>query len=129
MANIIGIHEIVNGPRNLVLNIDIEGDGSADETIPIAEADLHNCGTFRLDQVWAHLAGFEAYLEWDGPSKVKFLHIPQDMEIDQCFRRQGGITNPKMANYTGDVNLVTDGLGAGETGSIFLHFVKKEVPR
>jgi len=128
MANIVGIQDLVDGPRNLHVKIDIEGDGSGDDTVPVAEAALKNCGEFRLDRIWGRLEGFSAHLDWAGDTTVPFLQIPDDDEIRMDWFRQGGITNPKVAGYTGDVNLVTVGLGAGEVGTITLEFVKKRIP-
>lgn len=126
MANIIGIQELVNGERNYHIKIDIEGDGSTDETVPIAEVAYLECGEVRLDKIWANLGAFTAHLDWAGATNVPFLQIPASMEIQHDWTCQGGLTNPKVANYTGDVNLVTVGLGAGEKGTIALHFVKKD---
>lgn len=128
MANIIGIQELVNGPRNYHVKIDIEGDGSGDETAPVAEVDYLECGSVRLDRIFASLGAFSAHLDWDGATKVPFVQIPASNPIDVDWSYQGGLTNPKMANYTGNVNLVTVGLGAGEKGTITLEFVKKDLP-
>ena len=129
MANIIGIQELVNGPRNYFIKVDIEGDGSGEEDeFPLVEVSLLGCNEVRLDRVWARFEGFSGHLEWDGTTKVPFLQIPDDDDVTMDWSRQGGLTNPKMANYTGDVNLVTSGLGAGEVGTMTLHFIKKDIP-
>ena len=128
MANIIGIQEINNGPRHYFIRVDIEGDGSGDETqFQLVDTSIINCDNVRLDKVWASLVGFSAHLEWDGATKIPFLQIPDGDPIDPKWCPEGGIPNPKMANYTGDVNLVTSGLGAGEVGTMTLHFIKKGV--
>ena len=126
MANIIGIQEIVNGPRNYVIKVDIEGDGAGDEEgLPLAEVGYLECGTVRLDRIWASLTGFTASLSWDGPTEIPFLQIPSGVEINKAW--EGGLPNPKVANYTGNVNLTTDGLGASEKGTMTLHFTKKDI--
>lgn len=126
MANIIGIQEIVNGPRNYVIKVDIEGDGAGDETdFELIQADYLECDNVRLDKVWASLVGFSASLEWDGPTRIPFLQIPAGFDISHDWSDSGGLPNPKVANYNGNVNLVTSGLGAGEKGTMILHFKKK----
>jgi hypothetical protein len=126
MANIIGIQEIVNGPRNYVVKIDIEGDGAGDETdFELIQADYLECDNVRLDKFWSSLVGFSASLIWDGPTPVPFLQIPAGFDISQDLTDSGGWPNPKVANYTGNVSLATSGLGAGEKGTMELHFTKK----
>ena len=81
MANIIGIQDLVDGPRHLHVKVDIQGDGSGDDTVVIADAGLKNCGEFRLDGIWGRLEGFTAHLEWAGATPVTFLQVPNDDEI------------------------------------------------
>ena len=127
MANIITMREY-DGERNLVVEIDIQGDGSTpNESVVVAETALRGCDEFRLDEITARFGPFTAHLEWDGTTKVTFLHIPENELFWQSWRNTGGKTNPKVANYTGDVNLVFDDLGPGEVGSMTLHFVKKRI--
>ena len=128
MANIIGVQEINNGPRHYFIRVDIEGDGSGDETqFELVDVDLINCKEVRLDKAWASFTGFFGHLEWDGATKIPFLQIPDGEPIDPSWIPEGGLPNPKVANYTGNVNFVTDGLGAGELGTMTLHFIKKGV--
>ena len=127
MANIIGVQEIVNGPRHYHIKVDIEGDGAGDEVeFPLVDVAYLDCGEVRLDYAWASLKGFDATLSWDGPTEIPFLQLQSGVEINQsdCC----GMPNPKMANYTGNVNLTTSGLGASEKGTMILHFVKKDIP-
>ena len=128
MANLIGIQDQVDGMRNLVVRVDIKGDGStANESVSVAETALKNCGEFRLDRITGRLEGFTANLEWEGPTPVEFLQIPDDDQIDWNYQSVGGLINPKVANYTGDVKLNIIGLAAGEVGSLLLHFIKKRI--
>ena len=128
MANLVGIQDQVDGERNLVVRIDIEGDGSsATESITVAETALKNCTEFRLDRVTGRLEGFVASLEWEGTSPVTFLRIPDDDQIDWNYRSVGGLVNPKIAGYTGDVKLNIAGLAVGGVGSLLLHFIKKRI--
>ena len=128
MANLVGIQDQVDGPRHLVVRVDITGDGSsATESVTVAETALKNCEEFRLDRITGRLAGFSGNLEWEGTTPVEFLQIPDGADMERNFTSVSGETNPKVAGYTGDVKLNLAGLAAGEKGSLLLHFVKKRI--
>ena len=126
MANIIGLHEVLNNNRHLHIQVDIEGDGSGDERVTIGNPSLHSCTDFRVDRVHGQLEGFNAYLEWEGATRVPTMHMLNDDYFD--LHPKQGVVNPRVANWTGAINLVTDGLTAGEVGSISVELFKKGIP-
>jgi len=131
MANIVAIQELVNGPRNYVIKLDIEGDGSSDIDEPLVEVGSLNCTEVRLDAITGHVDGFDLNLEWDGTTKAPLFAIPNSLTSPLNYKWADGLINPKVANYTGDVRMTSSGLEAGEKASLQFHFVKKhyEAPR
>ena len=134
MANLAAIQELVNGPRNLVLKLDIEGDGSGEIVNgALVEVGALNCTEVRLDRVQGTVDGFDINLTWDGTTTAPLFNIPgsKDSRISEDWTKTGGLINPKVANYTGDVSMNTTGLESGEKASLQFHFVKKhyEAPR
>ena len=133
MANIVAIQELVNGPRNLVLKLDIEGDGSNEIDEKLVEVGAYDCTEVRLDGIRGHVDGFDLNLVWDGTTRAPLFKIPNSLHsyIDLNWANIGGLINPKVANYTGDVAITSNGLESGEVASLEFHFVKKhyEAPR
>ena len=134
MANIVAIQELVNGPRHLVLKLDVEGDGSGEFTdSTLVDVSTYDCTEVRLDGIKGHVDGFDINLEWDGTTKSPLFMIPNAIHsyIDLNWAKTSGLINPKVANYTGDVVMSSTGLESGEQASLEFHFIKKhyEAPR
>ena len=132
MANLVAIQELENGPRNLRLKVDIEGDGSSEFTNELlVEVGAFNCTEVRLDSIQGNLDGFYIRLEWDGTTKAPLFVIPNALhsyiDLDWAHgHKTVGLINPKVANYTGDVVMTSIGLESGETASLVFHFIKKQ---
>ena len=126
MANTITKRTIVDGDRNLVVHIHIDGDGSGEETDTVLiDASSYtpaftDCKLMKID---AALIGFSIELNWDATANVIATHIP-DYEFHQDFRWFGGIPNDAGAGRTGDLLITTTGLGANDHGD-FVLFLKK----
>lgn len=127
MANIIEKQTIVDGSRNLVVKVHIDGDGSGEETNTV----LIDASTYtpaftdlKLMKIQSNFVGFTAELIWDATTNVHGWEIP-DYEQVQEFREVGGIPNSAGPGKTGDVLITTTGLGAGDTGHALLYFKKK----
>lgn len=126
MANLVAKREEQNGGRNLVIRIDIEGDGNTDITaFDLVDASTYGCGEVRLDKIQGQTSGFDLILEFDGVTRAPCYFITGDNYIDLHF--DPGISNPKVPFYTGDVIMKSSGLGLGETGSLLFHFYKKRL--
>ena len=127
MANLIEKQTVMDGERNLVVKAHIEGDGSGEETATFLidmSAYSNSPTSLKLLHLKAALTGFSAELYWDATSDIHLFNVP-DFDVDQDFGDFGGIPNNAGTGVTGDVNITTTGLGAGDTGHIVLHFLKK----
>lgn len=125
MANTISKQVIQNGPRNLVLNIYIAGDGSGDETATtLVDASTYGTSELTLESFWSGLSGFTADLLWDATANVPFLHLP-GYDVRYFPDKIDGIPNNAGDGKTGDILITTTGLGNGEKGTIILHLRKK----
>ena len=126
MPNVVAIQELNNGPRNLVLKLDIEGDGVTELEEFLVEVGNYTCDEVRLDGVQGHMDTFSLDLVWDGPTEAHLFTVNGDLDFDQYdWSRHGGLTNPKVAGYSGDVLMRSRGLGNGEIASLVFRFVKK----
>ncbi len=79
----------------------------------------------RIDKIQANLNGFSGTLLWDATANVAIVDIAPNDDVDQCYKRYGGLTNNAGAGVTGDVLLSTTGIAVGENGFIILSLVKK----
>lgn len=124
----IGITKIMDGPRNAVFHIAIEGDGSGDVTDAIVidpttsfDPALPPVPTLTLDHLWYDLTGFDAKLEFDylvSDTLVWSMTGDQYCAVDlSCF---GGLKDRSPISGEGKLKLSTRGLGTAETGIIVI---------
>lgn len=127
MANSVMIQELNNGAVNYAITVNIVGDGSGQlEHEPLIDASLLDVDTVSIQRVTANMNGFDAILEWGGGTNAVAMQIPDGTDaMEYDFIRIGGLQNPKVANYNGDLCLTTIGLAAGEEGFILLECRKK----
>ncbi len=126
MANVVAISEINNGPRNYSFTVNIVGDGSNQLTHePLLDAGLLGIDTVSIWRVTGHASGFDMILEWGGTTNAVAMEIPDGIELDYDFSRIGGLKNPRVANYSGDLCLTTVGMAAGEEAFLLLECKKK----
>lgn len=124
MANTITTQALVNGSKNLVLKVDIAGDGSGDESATLlVDASAYNASQLTLMGVHGFLVNFTCDLLWDATANVRILRIP-DYDVSQDFTHFGGVWNNAGTGKTGDVLLTTTGLGNNEVGTLILEFQK-----
>lgn len=128
MANTITKTTIIDGVRNLVIMLNISGDGSGDETNTL----IMDRSTFAptdgieivVEKVAGNLNGFTAALSFDATTDLIFASCPATwFEYDwKCF---GGVSSNKSgAGTNGDILLTTVGLGSGEKGTILIEMKK-----
>ncbi len=125
MANAIAKQVLINGPQTYVLKVTIIGDGSGEETATLLNATTGDCGTApSLKRVVASLTGFSAKLLWDATTDVMVQQLvaEQPIDLDYCF--PGGLKNNGGTGVTGDILITTAGLGAGDSGHIYLEIKK-----
>jgi hypothetical protein len=135
MANTVTLKTINDGPRNVVIQGYIKGDGSGEETAKvIADHSALSAvqpgqtalpsDALRLMSIDYTLAGFEALLEWDATSNTTAWFMAEDTDAHQCFKKFGGIKNNAGSGITGDLVMTTVGLGANDEGSFVLTLKK-----
>jgi len=138
MTNLFAIRESVNGARNLILDVEIAGDGASGEIDDLlVEVGAFGCDEVRLDAIQGNIIAdpsenpaddsFTIDLFWDGPTQVPLFTIPSNLDLNYDWSKGSGKTNEKVAGYTGDVRLVTNGLGSNESASLRFHFIKKRI--
>lgn len=127
MVNTVTKQTLIDGQRNLVLQVYIAGDGSGEETGTIivdVSTFAGNPATVRVNRIQADLSGFAAALLWDATTDVPFLDLI-DGRSAQSFRKIGGLINNSSTGKTGDILITTLGLGTGDKGTITIEMVKK----
>jgi hypothetical protein len=133
MANLITKKTILDGERVYILELQITGDGTGDETATqiVDFSTLNNpkdigYTKLALKKFYADLTGFSATLLWDATVDTLFQTLVEgDSGVDYSVIG-GPIQNDAGAGVTGDVNLSTVGLGSGDVGTIRLEFYKKQ---
>ena len=125
MSNDITIQTLVNGPRNLVLKINIDADGSGEEVATtLVDVSAYDATKVRIDKIQSALIGFSMSLLWDATSNKLFMTVP-DYQFNQYYKNFGGLTNNAGAGVTGDVVFTTTGLtSASDHGHIVLEMTK-----
>lgn len=131
MANTITKHTIVDGVRNLVVKVHIEGDGSGEETGTVLIDASSYTPAFTdcsLMSFHALFSGFTADLLWDATTDVVIMNVP-DYEVNyspgEVELGYSPIPNNAGTGKTGDILITTIGLGLGDHGTIILKLRKK----
>lgn len=128
MANTIALQTLEDGHRNLVVKINITGDGSGDETAALV-VDVSSytppATSVSIQSVTYALEGFSAALNWDATTDKLALVMNSTAPMTDDFTKHGGLINDAGAGKTGDIMLATTGLGSGEKGTIVLTMRKK----
>lgn len=128
MANTINIQTIVDGPRNVIVNVYLASDGSTGDITDSVLIDFSALSgsptTVKVERVEAVFTGFAGTLEFDGSTDAPFLHIPDGEFIDYDWCKVKGVPNNATAP-TGDITLTTLGFAtAGDNGSITIYGIK-----
>ena len=128
MANTITKQTLLNGPRNLVVKINISGDGSGEESATsLIDVSAYDASEVVIESIKAALNGFVMELLWDATANVPIVEIP-DYEYNlngHQIGSAGGLWNNAGTGKTGDILFSTTGLGAGDKGSVILKMRKK----
>lgn len=126
MANTITEKIIANGTRNLVLEYQITGDGSGEETgtVLVDHSALGASGDLAIKKHYSALNGFSAALSWDATAPVHALALEEGEGGVDWTDAGGVVKNNAGDGKTGDVKITTTGLGSGDKGTIRLWMVK-----
>lgn len=119
-----------DGPRNLVVAVNIVGNGGEEaSTLLINLSDYNGFGVFWNEvSIWHiqhQLTGFSAALEWDATANVNAAQLVAEVTEPQDYCHIGGRTNNAGAGKTGNILITTTGLGAGDKGDFVLTMRKK----
>jgi len=133
MANTVTIKKIIDGERKYVVEVDILGDGTGEETATVAVdfSDLAQPARCPSDNIsvqkviWV-LTGFSATLLWDQTTDVRFFECNEDNGGFDFMVAGGALVSPKGTGYTGDIVFTTVGLGAGDHGYIRFEGQKRQ---
>lgn len=115
MANVITRTVLHDGPRNLILLINIDGDASGEEVATV----LVDRQTYApidgtelvVEKVQGMLRGFVATLLFDATADLAFVHLPDTEMFDFDWEDIGGVSSNKAgAGATGDILITTTGL-------------------
>jgi hypothetical protein len=130
MADAVRVTNVVDGPRNLIVELTNVSDGTGESTVAKVDVSALSppCDTVRIDCIEYSTNGMEVDLLWDATANVLAWHIPADQEGCQIFGPQG-LQNPKTTGYTGDILLTTTGHASGDVYTIKLHCKKQGVTK
>lgn len=130
MVNTVTNQILNDGERNLIVKVQISGDGSGEESarLLIDVSTFANApGEVKIRRITGDLVGFSAQLLWDADIDVKIVDLNSTGEIDLNYTRFGGLINDAGSGKTGDIMLTTSGLGSGDEGTIILEMWKRGV--
>lgn len=135
MANTVTTQLVNDGPRNVVAHINIEADGSGDETdFPVIDPTLLTpvCDHFSVRSIQGTITGeFGVKLAFGGTSPVTIVNVQVPTVANQTdqidFDFFAGLPDPQSPNYTGVIELSTDGMtAAGDAAQIHIHMTKHQ---
>lgn len=130
MADTVDTITLADGPRNHVVRLTNESDGTGESAVTkIDKSTLTGPLTGQepgslslLEASWSVKGGY-VVLEWDHTANDEILVMSGDGNIS--YDAYGGLGDPKSSGGTGDVVLTTDSFFDGDGYSITLHFKKK----
>lgn len=127
MPNAITKTTVLDGARNVVVLLNIAGDGSGEEnnTNIFQRSSFSPNGTeIVVERVSGNLNGFTAFLSFDATTDLVFASCPATW-FDFQFNQFGGLSSNKAGTGSaGDILLSTSGLGAGEKGTVLIEMRK-----
>lgn len=128
MSNTINKQTIIDGERNVVVNVYMASDGSTGDVTDSILIDFSalsgSATTVKIERIEASITGFSAVLEFDGSTDMPFLHIADGQPIDFDWSKISGLPNNAVAP-TGDITITTTGFATtGDNGSITIFGIK-----
>lgn len=132
MPNTLTKRTLVDGPRNLVVSLVLQSDGSEETDYVLVDASTYSpaftdCAVMKVDySIVATVTAAHPVvtLEWEATTDVPFVTLgPNDECYDWCD--VGGISNNAGSGKNGDILLTTTGLATGDAISLTIHVKKK----
>ena len=131
MAVSFAAQTIHDGPRNLVVKLQLVGDGTDVTALLLINVSDYSGPTpgvgasVKVMRVQWQLDNFIATLLWDATTDVEFLTL--EGEGDRDFSAIGGLINNSGTGIPGDIMLTTVGNAATEDGTIILWMKKRDI--
>ena len=127
MADTVTVKKALDGERNVVYELTNKSDGTGESAVK--KIDMVNLvpqpGSVRIDWIEYDIGGMEVELLWEGTPDVSALKLTAGQGILD-MRHYGGLTND-ASNKTGNILLTTSNAGSGDSYSIIIGMVKKEL--
>ena len=127
------VRKIVEGRTNLVLRVDLKGDGTGEleDYVILAPEDLakvpvpKNIPAFRLMQVWYSMVWFDVSLKVGTLTKDPIWTLARDTSPHVDFRSFGGLIDPNVYDVQpqdtdGKLTISTSEFTLGSAGAIVL---------
>ena len=131
MAVTFAAQTLLDGPRNVVVKLQLVGDGTDVTALLVINASDYSNPTpgvgasLKVMKVEWQLDNFIATLGWDASANVEFLTLEGEGHRD--FTSIGGLINNAGSGITGDIDMTTVGNASGEDGTILLYMKKRTV--
>ena len=116
---------INDGPRNVVVKCHLVSDSTDVTNQTLIDASDYSSTDLKIMGIKALLGGFRLDLHWNANANVDIVSVPGDTDVDQCYRRFGGLVNNASTGKNGDILYSTNGIANGEEGFIILEMEKR----
>lgn len=121
---------LLEGSRNLVVQVNITADATAEATAAtLVDASDYVLGFTSTDLMLMKLVysthGVGLSFLWDATTDVNFLAIGTNVSGEFCWEDIGGLVNNAGTGKTGDINYTTSGLTAGDHVALTFYLKKK----
>lgn len=131
MADTVSTQTINNGPRNLIIKLTNESDGTGESAVTKVDgtsATFANRGVvpalhLKVARIsFSVSSGAAVRLLWDATTGTDMVILAGTGTFDYSYF--GGLPNPANAGATGKINLTTVGFAAGSSYTITLEMIK-----
>ena len=121
---------LLEGSRNLVVQVNITADATAEATAAtLVDASDYVLGftstDLKLMKLTSVTSGVSARLLWDATTDIPFLALAPDCSEEFDWEYIGGLVNNSGTGKTGDINYSTQGLTAGDYVALTFYLKKK----
>lgn len=124
MSNTITKTTLVNGQRNLIQLINIEGDGSGEETntVLVDRSAFTPVGTeIVVEKIEGLVVGATIDLIFDASTDLVFARLPDGDWFSHRWDKFGGVSSNRAGTgANGDILFTTSGLGNGDVATFIL---------
>lgn len=127
MADAVTSQTLHDGPRNAVMKFTNISDGTGESAVSKVDVSALSGApaNVRIDKIKYHTSGMGVDVLFDASTDDIAWTIGADESGEICFKRHGGLVNPKSSGFSGDIVFSTNGATSGDRYSITLEMVKK----